>query len=241
VARRRSGEPAGWGKVPEPLDRPPYEVDRLSQPPVRDRLKWRGSEQLAVGYDPARTRLHYADRYSLPSQYVIRVDDPRYPVRIVLDVEVTDQGVECIALDCVRRERARPVSLEVLRDIRVWDIIEKSLPLAAQAIRFRPDAASDGDVLNVSEIDVESPPDFLALFQERTKQPVRRGVPVDDRRLREAAHIYVAALPSRKPTDAVRRHFGVSRATAARYVRRARERGFMDEARTQHEEGASNG
>jgi hypothetical protein len=65
------------------------------------------------------------------------------------------------------------------------------------------------------------------IARSKLRQP-RRGVPLSDEDLREVATIYRAALAEgRRPTKAVMQAMHVGRATASRWLARARERGHL--------------
>ena len=206
---------------------PPWDSQRL----LRERLDWIGDRELQVGYDAHVPRAHYADRFSLPSQYVVRVDDPKRPVYIELDVLVTAEGLACISVVCFRREGARPISLEVLREVTIGEFLQRSLSVIASEFELVPTKTKG--VREIRDSPMTDFAEFVTAFQRETGQPIRRGKPVDDRRLREAADVYVAAKLTGKPMAIVAEHFGVSRSTAIRYIRRAEQRGYLEEARPQ--------
>jgi hypothetical protein len=53
---------------------------------------------------------------------------------------------------------------------------------------------------------------------------------VDDERLKEVAEVYRGALARGSPTEAVHKSFKIGRSTASRWVRMARDRGYLGES-----------
>jgi hypothetical protein len=152
-----------------------------------------------------------------------------HPYRIQhqgLIVEVTldmVQGrLEPIAI-CVEDAKGKPLTATRHR-IRFGEVVEEARDLHLKKLRHVESLARKGS------IGADAPASKVATraarqadeLEQRPKKP-GRPVYVDDAFLAEVADIYKAAWADRKnPTVAVRDHFRVSQATAARYVFKAR-------------------
>jgi hypothetical protein len=144
------------------------------------------------------------------------------PFVIVLEIEVRDRRPVCVAVS-VRREGAGPVTT---RDLRMLHLTHY-LALAAGAAAMRG-ARGEGIV-------TLEPAVGEMIVQREDVQRLGRAK-VDEGRLRETAEVYRSASRARR--RAVERHFGVSPATAARYIAAARARDYLEKVVRSRGEGA---
>jgi hypothetical protein len=144
------------------------------------------------------------------------------PFVIVLEIEVRDRRPACVAVS-VRREDGGPVTT---RDLRMLHLTHY-LALAAGAAAMRG-ARGEGIVT------LEPAVGEMIVQREDVQRLGRPRVGED--RLRETVEVYLGA--ARAPRRAVERYFGVSSATAARYIAAARARGYLEKVVRSHGEGA---
>jgi hypothetical protein len=164
----------------------------------------------------------YPEQYSTPygseglylqNEYAVEVDDPRCPVLLEIHVEVIDGRPECVELRCRQRPGGPPVSSERLRQVALRRYLRESTRLYSDLVLPElVQATGTGDEL------------ILARAEQESR---RRAQPITDEHLAEVAEVYSAA--GSKPTQAVLHRFHVSRPTASRWVRLARDRGFLPE------------
>jgi hypothetical protein len=123
----------------------------------------------------------------------------------------------------------RQIPIRRLTAFSLWAVaLRTPIEEAAVALRHR----FEGKAVFVTDVDLaatdlsilRSP---LELVEQRTR--VRRSIISGDQ-LEEVARIYRAGMASRRPTERVAEHFNVSRATAARAIRRARALGMLGAA-----------
>jgi hypothetical protein len=111
-------------------------------------------------------------------------------------------------------DAGREVRASDLADLRIDDALE----MAMRHIWYGSTGDEDSEIAQGVE----------AARQTREARASRK-VKITDALLREVARVYRANL-SDKPTEAVATHFGRQHRTAALYVKRARERGFLGPA-----------
>ncbi len=157
--------------------------------------------------------------YLLP-RYGVAVDDPLNPYLIEIEVQVVDGQPRCEELRCRQRPDGPPVSSENLRKVRLGGYLR----LSAVAMSFHAVLDENGDVL-FAQATGTGDEELLARAAVR-----RPRVTVTEDLLRRVAQIHRDGGP--KGTLAVQRHYSVSRATAARWVRAARERGFINDTKS---------
>jgi hypothetical protein len=170
-------------------------------------------EQASVGQMqmPARFTLHLFDH------------DSGGP-NIDLTWEVRDGVPECADVHITRSEGGHEIRVSGLAGVRIEDCLEIAL---RRMLWVRVDGSG-----------VPEPPDKThwfdfgrgreAVAQTRTVRAARK-VKITDDVLREVADVYRDNI-SDKPTEAVAEHFGKQHRTAALYIKRARERGFLGAA-----------
>jgi hypothetical protein len=123
----------------------------------------------------------------------------------------------------------RQIPIRRLTAFSLWAIaLRTPIEEAAIALRHRFEGTSvfvtDADLAATDLSILRSP---LELDEQRTRVPRRI---VSDDELEDVARIYRAGTKTRRPTERVAEHFNVSRATAARAIRRARDRALLGAA-----------
>ena len=154
----------------------------------------------------------------LTKEYAVEIDDPEVPLLLEMHVEVIDGRPECVELRCRPRPGGPPVSGEALRKIPLRRYLRHSTvrySLRVQQVEGRELVHALGD---------DDAPLLAHLYEDSQKRPT---YPMTDEHLREVVEAYVSG--GSKGVVAVRRRFPVSRATASRWVKAARERGLFDE------------
>lgn len=87
-----------------------------------------------------------------------------------------------------------------------------------------------GDELVVELIPSEEHDKFLRLLGRHERSMARSGFPPDEDVIKETADVYRKALADgKRPTKAVQEWFGVERWQASRWVRKARDAGYLEE------------
>ena len=145
----------------------------------------------------------------------------------------------CTELECERQPGGPPITQAVLHTIPVAPYLRKAMEYTA--FRFtRLEEEGWGEPIDVDaapawKYDTASRPGSSrevrdaarAIARSKLRQP-RRGIPLSDDELREVATIYRGALAEgRRPTKAVMQAMHVGRATASRWLARARQRGHL--------------
>jgi hypothetical protein len=164
----------------------------------------------------------------MPPTFTLTVsaDDGR-PV-LAADFEVRGGAPECRAVHLVSTEDGREVRAGDLSEVNV----AKLLKYAAASVGMPYEVTGSGDSAVVRSWKPSSAEELQGTVDAvSTTRKGRRGRPrfLTDDMLREVAAVYRAAGRD-KPTEAVRRHFGVEHRTAARYVKRARLAHFLGDA-----------
>ena len=151
----------------------------------------------------------------VPKRFTVHlVDLENHGPDIKLTFEVRGGHYECREVRLVSPDDAgREVSSSDLCSIRIDDALE----MATRVIYY-----TGGDEDNEIARGVEAE-------REVRKARAARKVKITDTLLREVARVYKANV-SHKPTEAVATHFDRQHRTAALYVKRARERGFLGPA-----------
>ncbi|MDX6648159.1 MAG: hypothetical protein QOJ97_110 [Solirubrobacteraceae bacterium] len=137
-------------------------------------------------------------------EFTVELDDHRRP--------------RCIELVCRRRDGGRPVTGHALRKLPIGAYVRSALSIVATTAR-------EGEL---SQHAFASPALLDALDHELASR-ARRGQRVPDEVLRRAAELYLDAPATGvgDRLDVLKDALHVSRSTAARYVRRARELGHL--------------
>lgn len=153
----------------------------------------------------------------VPRHFEATLDDDERGYRVAVSVEMDGRDPTCVGLH-VEHLDGSPLRGEDLRNLplRSW------LTSATASTAFVP-AESDSPVwITAAGTD--------AAEQVREALP-RRRTRITPERLREVTDVYRANVDTGAPTLAVAEHFDVSRSTAGKWVRMARERGPLGPTR----------
>jgi hypothetical protein len=142
-----------------------------------------------------------------PQRFFARIDDPQLPVVVELDVDVQDGRYVATRMTLVARKRTQPVSSDTLRMIPISELVTRA---AVQAPVGTSHASPLGD---------------------KTAAEIRAMGLTDDVLEAIASTYRMAVLCNIPATEAVAERLEVSRATAGRWIARARERGYLAPAR----------
>jgi hypothetical protein len=170
---------------------------------------------------PDRTMLHFPD----PIAAVVTTDD--YTVRLVVRIDPERLRPAIYDLHISTRAGGEPISPDVLRALELTDALEK----IAERVTTKWVASEDGKRWTPYHDEagnrvVQVPPHDAALaFKTRS-----RRVPFSE--VEAAANAYRQALAENRtdPTEAVARALFVSRSTASRRIKKAREAGLLGAA-----------
>lgn len=164
------------------------------------------------GWAPSAGTLSLGKGIELPKAFNVVFNDPELPCMVRLDLAIEGGRLEVAKLTCSRRRGEPLLTTEELRRIPVAWLIRE----AAEWILFEDNGKGVAKTAHVlDEID------FEGLAAEG---------PVDESLEYVAAIYRLAWMCHDDPTKAVRERFGIPRSTAARWVAKAREKGFLGEA-----------
>ena len=194
---------------------------------------WEDTSQLA----------RIGEQYALPARFqaTITPEDAALPV-CHLRVVVENGRAVCDGLALERQPGGPPVSGDALRRVPVLEYVSRAadnagywvlpghgsepIPFEGQTFPLRS--------IPFDDVHVAVPVGGIgrtAEYKAATRAPRQQGR-VTDETLRAVADVYREAIGKREaPTQAVMAEWHVSRTTASRYVRRAREAGFLGAAR----------
>jgi hypothetical protein len=168
----------------------------------------------------------------LPAGYTLTItpDDPTLPL-CELDVAAEQGRLRCVEVRCRARPDGPAITSDLLRRVPVARYLRETTDFAARRVVVR---RSGSRVLRLL-YDPETPDDRAALKAVAATYPAaaqtRRRARKTDDDWRQVARVYRNALSlGQHPTRAVQEHFHIARPTAARWVMRARERGFLGRA-----------
>jgi hypothetical protein len=180
----------------------------------------------------------------IPRRFSALIKDARYPLQIeiafengralcvaVARLEATAHPVTgkpgTIRLDTGKRiEKGPPITGTILRQVPLDRIVREIADVAARQLRrvFDPLTGEERAVWMPAVASTEG----QHALKRAQKRPTGRGAKLRDAELQEAADIYRAAFEhGDHPTEAVRKHFWLSRSSAGRWVAEARRRGFL--------------
>lgn len=145
-------------------------------------------------------------------------------VEVELDVAVDGYArAHCAEVRVRALALGEPVTREVLRNIPLRRLLNDAVAGASMKVtETLPDGAQVIEPLTAAEREA---------LDERFGHRPRRGSPMTDANLRAVADRYKEALDrGDPPTQSVARELNVARSTAARWVTKARERGFLGPA-----------
>jgi hypothetical protein len=142
---------------------------------------------------------------------------------VELEVAIDDHGVpRCRRLE-IRAEDG-PVSGDLIRRIPLARVMRKAVTAAAR--KLEPPGEDEAVEAWVRELPASERLEFYEQYSKRGRSP-QRGSPITDENLRQVADLYRAALErGDPPTQTVADAMYVARSTA-RWVAKARERGFL--------------
>jgi hypothetical protein len=161
------------------------------------------------------TREGAAPRFVVPQRFTATTT--RDGIRVELTIEVDDEGVpRCTGLELRQRPGAEPITGEALRNVPVARLMREAIEAAASA-----DLRPSPKVVTASAASLSA-----------TARIRARGAAVTDDDLRDVAERYRAAVDRgiRSPTQTVANELGAPRSTVARWVHKARDRGFLGPA-----------
>lgn len=154
----------------------------------------------------------------LPSAFYVKYEEGDRPT-VELEIEVLNGVPVCQAIH-VRRMAGPSLSGTELRRVPLTDVIERACrDVALRLVEVLPDGSAAWE-----------PPQGDAVLERAVARDVikaRQRRKITDALLRDVARIYREQLESGQPTQEVAAAYGVSKAQAARYVRQARDRGFL--------------
>lgn len=149
-------------------------------------------------------------------------------VSVKLEFEVDEAGrPRCIGVEARAYDGGDPITAQALR-----------IPigrLGSRAMRAPMIVTRLGEILEGGGLKLVAPTraereDIYAQYREGARRP-RRGSPITDENLRAVAELYRRALSEGDPpTKTVCEEFHVQRATASRWIAKARERGLLGPA-----------
>jgi hypothetical protein len=225
-------EPAdAWG--PPPQDPP----ESLAPDFYLDRggLKWQGSPELRIGFDPLGAAYHrYGEQFALPLRYVVVVDQEDRDARLELDVEVNAAGeTECARLQMFRRAGGRPIDGTGMRDFPIATILKQSRELAAvQYVLIARGSTKNYQMFDSQNVEPGSLGELEQAYAGATKRSPRQGKQLTIGDLRRVADLYREAIQlGHPPKKYVAQKEHVAESTAGRWFVQARKAGFLAPAR----------
>jgi hypothetical protein len=180
----------------------------------QDVREWLGAmKQIGTGV------VEWRGDYGLPRSWRTALESEDFPYVVELDfIASKEDGPSCRAIRMRAPENGEPISARRVREVPVAECIRAAIGLAAIPIR-----RSEGEVTFLMGGQREYARRFPEAFE------LARDI-TSDEHLREVAKVYMAA--TEKPTRAVEEAFRpISHSTAARWVGKARQRGFLPPAR----------
>ena len=184
----------------------------------------RGRLQLPHGYAEWDDR----DRVRVGNRLVPRAIDVTYPgvgdrPELTMRIEVRDGSPQCVEVRVRALDAGREVRATDMRAVRIEDWVELIVGSVADEV-----VADDGEtVTTVVRLDKRAYRDAVETIRSARKHGRPR---VSDDVLRQAADIYRDNILG-APLHAIASAMGVSHRTAARYVQRAREAGYLPETK----------
>jgi hypothetical protein len=171
---------------------------------------------LKVGFAPL-------DHHWAVPRYFTVVGEFADDTEVELAVEVDDEGTaSCRKLEV----RNAAVTSAVLRGVPIARLLAHGMTLAS----FEIGEPRPSGVVTLSVPTMNRRADFYDRHAKGARRP-RKGSPLTDENLRQVAELYRAALKrGDAPTQTVADGMNVARSTAARWVAKARESGFLGPA-----------
>ena len=164
-------------------------------------------------------------RMQMPQRFTLRLfDHDSGGPNIDLTWEVRNGVPECVDVHIAATEQGHEIRVSGLAGVRIEDCLERTLKWMLWP---RVDDSDEPQLPDKTHwFDFGRARDAVA--ETRTTRAGRK-VTITDGLLREVADVYRDNV-SNKPTEAVAEHFGKQHRTAALYVKRARDRGFLGPA-----------
>lgn len=175
------------------------------------------SASVSIGYvGDAAWLTDWQPGYALPSRFSAAIDADWLAYPVELELVAAESKVRCVGLTLNARDGGKDVAARDMRKVPLGECIRLATTAALRPIERTGNALT---------IQLMGPTDATEASKLASRGPQRR---VTDKTLRETADIYLHA--EHKPTDAVHRLHSekpISYSTAARWVMKARERGFI--------------
>ncbi len=169
--------------------------------------------------------VHWRGDLAVPDRFSLSLDDPNFPFLVEMVASARPGVVECEQLAVSRRENGPPVGGRRLRAVQV----DRILQIAAESVAWRlVENGPEGRSYEPAH-DVEVVP-----YKVRHGSRAKGRQPLSDDHLQKVADIYRAAK-GRGVREAIAndpqwdREAPVPTPTVARWIRAARDRGFLDE------------
>jgi hypothetical protein len=204
----------------------------------------RSRPTVSVERDPDAGWVRIGGQFALPARFLSTVEPTEADLPVCdLAVVVENGHPVCEELRLRRRPGGPPVSGTVLRRIPVGDYVTRAVEQLGHAVYKRspdgpPTYTFDGVEAPVRAVEFDEQHDMTPIggmprtaeYKAAARTPREAGRISDDT-LREVADIYRKAHAERAaPTEAVATEMSISRTSAGRWVRRARERGYLGAA-----------
>ena len=184
----------------------------------KDQLReWRVTTRLSGGFPAGGLPVSWRAGYALPRRWQTTLDAEHLPYIVELEFVADESGPSCRAIRVLARDAGKPISVRRIRDVPIAECIQRAVSAAVMRVEWRP-----GGEISYAPMGGD--------FDETMELARPRAASTSDEHLRDVADVYMKA--PEKPTRAVEEAFGpISHSTAARWVGKARERGFIPKAR----------
>jgi hypothetical protein len=154
---------------------------------------------------------------SLPD-FTLTYDAPDEPL-VELDL-IVDDGVPVVdEIRIVRRRGSASLTITALKTLPITALVDEAWQRMAMTVRPSP----DGKVM------IAEPVDLFGTSEQPVRVRRRRQTPMTDSFLREVARVYRDALEQPAPMQSTAERLHASYRTASRWVKLARDRGFIEE------------
>jgi hypothetical protein len=163
---------------------------------------------------PALRLVEFIPGWALYESFSVTWDDPALPAIVKIDVEVQNGRPTCRGI-AVSGRGSEQVDGGVLRRLPVAALLDHAVAVAV----MRGNKPGEFGIF-------KTPEDFRAFRELRPVHRERERWQLTSEHLAEVAKCYSQA--SRAPVMAVARHFNKPRATASRWIAKARAEGFFD-------------
>lgn len=163
------------------------------------------------------------DGFGAPQRFVAEADS------LAVEVELDAEGIpHCHGLN-LRNAAGEGITTQTLRRVALVRLMREAVAQAARL--YTPVEKNGKPVFRIVSTPPSEAVDFYERYTKEARRP-RQGSPVTDERLEAVADFYRKAMEEGKPpTREIADSMHVARSTAARWVSKARERGFLGPAR----------